>query len=108
MSNKQRVECVLFFGGEDAMIGMVNNIDFQILCEIQSTLTDTLMDCGFAEPLPGNAICAHFVLTNFKYQEGQQTFPETGQWDFPPHWEMDIELTGYDVVIGDEIRRVDL
>lgn len=34
-----------------------------------------------------------FNAINILYQEGQMSFPETCQWDFPPHWEMDIEIT---------------
>jgi hypothetical protein len=33
-----------------------------------------------------------FIATNVIHQDGQMSFPETGQWDFPPHWEMDIEV----------------
>jgi len=24
------------------------------------------------------------------YQEGQQSFPESGMWDFLPHWELEL------------------
>ena len=35
-----------------------------------------------------------FIATKVIKQDGQMSFPETGQWDFPPHWEMDIRVTG--------------
>jgi len=37
--------------------------------------------------------CVDFIAKNITHQEGQMTFPETGQWDFPPHYEMDITIT---------------
>jgi hypothetical protein len=34
----------------------------------------------------------NFLVTNMSRNEGQMSFPETGQWDFPPYIEMDIEV----------------
>ena len=34
-----------------------------------------------------------FTATKVVHQDGQMSFPETGQWDFPPHWEMNITVT---------------
>ena len=31
-------------------------------------------------------------ISNISYDSGQISFPETGQWDFPPHYTYDIEL----------------
>jgi len=31
-------------------------------------------------------------ISSLSKQEGQMSHPETGQWDFPPYWECDIEL----------------
>jgi len=36
--------------------------------------------------------CVNFEINNITYCEGQMTFPETGQWDFPPHWEFDFKV----------------
>lgn len=32
-------------------------------------------------------------LKNISYFEGQQTFPETCQWDIAPGWQYDVEIT---------------
>ena len=41
---------------------------------------------------PPKSGCVTFRATNISYDEGQMTFPETGQWDFCPYWEMDIQV----------------
>ena len=38
-----------------------------------------------------------FTATNVSWDEGQMSFPEAGQWDFPPHWEMDITIDNVDM-----------
>ena len=34
-----------------------------------------------------------FKATNVNYDDGQISFPESGAYDYPPHWEMEIEIT---------------
>lgn len=45
-----------------------------------------------------------FLATNISRNEGQMSFPETGQWDFPPHIEMDIEVINIDDHSKDEAQ----
>lgn len=37
-----------------------------------------------------------FELTNLEWDRGQMTFPETGQWDFAPHWEFDFNVVKHE------------
>lgn len=36
--------------------------------------------------------CVNFEINNIFHCEGQMTFPETCQWDFPPYWEFDFKI----------------
>ncbi len=80
---------------DEAGIGIVHGVDYgqveYMLDEVISYMEDADFDA------PKGADIVSFRLENFSHQEGQMTFPETGQWDFPPHWEMDIEVIGYRV-----------
>jgi hypothetical protein len=51
------------------------------------------------EPIMGGYLT--FTAQKVTHQDGQMTFPETGQWDFPPHWEMDISVDKVDLAIKD-------
>lgn len=60
------------------------------------------------EPIKGG--CVTFTAKNVVHQDGQMTFPETGQWDFPPYWEMDIsidEVTIYTKEPANEAKQAD-
>ncbi len=41
--------------------------------------------------LSGNGII-EFEIKNISWDEGQQSFPESGLWDYLPHWDLNIEL----------------
>lgn len=40
--------------------------------------------------------CIDFKLENIHWNEGQMSFPETGQWDFAPHWEFNAKITKHE------------
>ena len=74
-------------------LGKINGVQFQTCCDLleNDLIKDAIEDTDFkAEKRDG---VVEFVITNLKWDKGQMSFPETGQWDFPPHWEFDIEIT---------------
>lgn len=82
---------VCFVDGEyEWLVPMiVNGIEFNMV--------DGASDEMMAEPSeyfewlkPGTWIVKYFV-SNVSHEPGQMSFPETGQWDFPPHFEFDIK-----------------
>ena len=80
---------------EERGIGVIYGMD-------QAEIDDLIGDLwgGIEEmdlDVPCGAHCAEFIVKNPVHQEGQMSFPETGQWDFPPHWEMDIKVISYEV-----------
>ena len=81
---------------EDEMygIGIINGLHYNQIDELHNDLKDYIIDLKDDYPL--NCII-DFLATNISYNEGQMSFPETGQWDFPPHYEMDIQVIQYKV-----------
>lgn len=37
-------------------------------------------------------VVVNYLISNMVHQDGQMSFPETGQWDFPPYWEFDFKI----------------
>ena len=35
---------------------------------------------------------SNFEIKNISWDEGQQSFPEEGLWDYLPHWDLEIVL----------------
>lgn len=67
------------------------------LDEIESMKSNIFEEMECAEFVaPDDATSIRFRIGNFAHQAGQMSFPETGQWDFPPHWEMECVVIGID------------
>lgn len=47
---------------------------------------DMLKGCGMIS----------FNITNISWDEGQQSFPEEGLWDYLPYWDFSIEITNHE------------
>jgi len=85
-------------GREETGIGSIHGVEFEWVREIYDNgELWCYMEQVEIDP-PANAIVVNFKVSNLSAQEGQMSFPETGQWDFPPHTEMDIEVIGYDIM----------
>ena len=83
---------------DETGIGTIHGVEFEWIREIYDNgELWCYMEQVEIDP-PANAIVVNFRVSNLSAQEGQQSFPETGQWDFPPHTEMDVEVIGYDIV----------
>ena len=87
---------------DDLVIGLINGVEFHQVINMESDLYESAVE-EIPDKLPDDAISIKFIASGFCHQEGQMTFPETGQWDFPPYWEVHIQLDGYDVIDGDKI-----
>lgn len=78
-------------------IGMINGLDYRAIEDMRRDLLESMEAYVVDAEVPEGAVMANFEASNFSYEEGQQTFPETCQWDFPPHWEMDLKFEGFDI-----------
>jgi len=81
--NETNLKIQIFYQqGDDPFIcGVYGGITQDILAEIEKDTIDNLdlFDRGDGDYL--------FLAMP---RQGQQSFPETGQWDFPPHWELEL------------------
>ncbi len=77
------------------VVTMINQMD-------EPMMSGILVDIeGYAEEaeinIPAETFGVKFKATKFSHHQGQMSFPETCQWDFPPHWEMDFNLIEFDI-----------
>ena len=79
------------FHKDEIGLGIINGVNFEVCCQLLEELKDSLED--FFKPEEEKEGLIEFTISNLSWDDGQMTFPETGQWDFPPHWEYDIEIT---------------
>ncbi len=74
-------------------IGIINGLSLSSVLKIQETLDDLILNDFDVDCLDEfGAFEVNFIAENVSYCEGQMTFPETGQWDFEPHYEMDLRI----------------
>ena len=86
--------------------GMINGVDFNQVCQMEGNIYEEMENILEDIKIPKDAIGASFLMSDFVHEEGQMTFPETGQWDFPPHWTMEGILLGWDIGFNDEVKFV--
>lgn len=64
--------------------------------DIGRIFDEVLEDDRFFDALEGHDLMGEgivgFEITNISWDDGQMTFPETGQWDYPPHWEYGVTI----------------
>lgn len=77
---------------EERGIGVIYGVDLETVLEISKTLWINLE----IEEKP-EATLVNFKVTNITHEEGQQTFPETCQWDFLPYFEYHVEDIKFDL-----------
>ncbi|MBT9173885.1 MAG: hypothetical protein DDT21_02291 [Syntrophomonadaceae bacterium] len=77
-------------------IGVIYGYDFAAMNDLLTSGELYEAMCLDKIEIPNGAIAINFRGTNLYRESGQQTFPETGQWDFPPCWMFDLEITGFD------------
>lgn len=82
------------FHKDEIGLGLINGVNFESCCQLLEELKDGLEDFFTPEKKVEGLI--EFKITNLSWDDGQMTFPETGQWDYPPHWEYDIDWE-YDI-----------
>jgi len=70
-------------------IGIIYGIHSSEFDQIHEELKDYIRE--IIEDFPPNCTI-NGMAKNVTYEEGQMSFPETGQWDFPPHYDMDISV----------------
>jgi len=87
-------------------IGVVNGLSYDMITDAKKDIFES-MQCELNEiSIPSGAFSAEFTATEFSHEEGQMTFPETGQWDFAPHWEMKLKLNGFSCMPDELINEV--
>jgi hypothetical protein len=70
-------------------IGIINGIHAATLDQIHEELKHYILD--LIDRFPSHSV-VDFIAENVCHEGGQMSFPETGQWDFPPHYSMDIKV----------------
>lgn len=81
---------------DSTSVGMIYGVHYGSIDQILNELVRDF-NAFFDGQLPedydfdGNG-CIEFEITNISYNEGQMSFPETGQWDFAPHYEFDAKI----------------
>ena len=71
---------------------VVNGLQYLQLEDMFKGALSYFTDDGLLDLEPPKSGYVTFKATNISYDKGQMTFPETGQWDFCPYWEMDIQV----------------
>lgn len=105
-----RIEAYIMYGdgcidSDCSDAGMIWGVHYakvsEILDEVITHFGDYFFDyaksIGFDDPydiLEGHGMIS-FNITNINWDEGQQSFPEEGLWDYLPHWEFSIEVTDH-------------
>lgn len=75
-------------------ISTIYGLDYNQCTQCIDALLEMAQDVINDNDIPSDTLSVEFKVTNFEWFEGQMTFPETGQWDFAPGWEFDMEITG--------------
>ena len=90
---------VMTSGGDSGLcdIGMINGVKFCVAWAIHEQLQNDISDFICDEDMQG-ARLIEFTLSNISFNEGQMSFPETGQWDFPPHFEFVFTVTKNEII----------
>ena len=79
--------------GSCTVFGNVHDLNWTMLDQAYEDICESLSEM---DGQPPNAVAVNVRLSNFYHHEGQQSFPETGQWDFLPYWEFDVEILSYE------------
>jgi len=81
---------------DELCVGLIHNVEWLVVTKILEDLENLHESISEIKlpPVkkPDTRISATFKVFNIQHVEGQMSFPETGQWDFLPHWEYDVEL----------------
>ena len=75
-------------------IGLVRNMLWDELSAAYEDLKEEVVEMGMEIPDGAYGVVLH--LKGMEWRPGQMSFPETCQWDFPPHYEFDIEIVRFD------------
>jgi len=78
-------------------IGMINGVKFCDAWAIHEQLQNDIYDFICDEDMQGDRLI-EFTLSNISFNDGQMSFPETGQWDFPPHFEFVFTVTKNEII----------
>jgi hypothetical protein len=85
----------------DKGIGEIYGCNFNQVEEIAKEIFENLGEWIVLEKNP-NAFGIEFKVTDIQWEEGQQTFPETCAWDFPPTWIYDLTDIKYQEELPNE------
>jgi len=92
---------------EECSVGMINGIEQGVIFGAEDDLFESLEALLEGKEIPEKAFGVSVIVSNFCHEDGQMTFPETGQWDFPPYWEMDMKIKGFDVTTDGSVAFVE-
>lgn len=78
-------------------ISTIHGLDYNQCCQCEDSLLEQAGEIIEDSDIPTDAEIVNFRVNDFCWFEGQMSFPETGQWDFPPEWHFDMKITGYEL-----------
>lgn len=103
---ESRIEAYLFYSDGEidrdcSSAGMIHGVHYgqieQILDEVYKSFDDLFSDyIGDSEDFLSGHGCIDYTIKNISWDDGQQSFPESGLWDFLPHWDFNIEITKHE------------
>ena len=99
MSNNSIDGFILTNNGEVDLVGLgiVNGVTLGVASAIYEQLNDEVVDHLEGVNIDGDRVL-DFTLSNISFMDGQMSFPETGQWDFPPYFEFDLTVTKNEII----------
>ena len=78
-------------------VGMIIGVEFNVASTINDQLVNDITDYLCDEDTSGCRLIK-FTISNISFNNGQMSHPETGQWDFLPHFEFDLTVTKNEII----------
>ena len=92
---------------EECAVGMINGIEQSVIFGADEDTFETLEALLTDREIPSGVTGVVVTVSKFHFEEGQMTFPETGQWDIAPYWEMDMAIKHFEIATDDGIELVE-
>jgi hypothetical protein len=101
--SEARIEAYIYYSDgeicrETSSAGMIYGVHYGQIESIMDEVIDNFGDWfsnyigeNYDEFLSGDGVI-DFEIKNISWDEGQQSFPEEGLWDYLPHWDLEIVL----------------
>lgn len=106
MSTESRIEAFIMYSNGEidrdcSTAGMIYGVHYckveEILEEVYNYFNDWFSDyIGDSDDFLSGSGAIDYTIKDISWDDGQQSFPESGLWDYLPHWEFRIEITRHE------------